>query len=127
MRSRKLILILSVMVMILAIAAFVLAPSSAKAQGLVEYQLCLVFSQDIPPSAIVEQNDVAFVEEIFGITWEDDYGVIGYCTPMFTGKDKVLTGYRSTIIAYKDVNQDDGLSPGDTEVKRVRQTTHFPD
>lgn len=125
MKKRKLILVLSPLILVLAVVlVFVLIPSAAKAQGLVEYALCAVFPNDIGTN-IEDPDEVALFEEVFDVTWSDDYGVYTYCVPVFTGPDRSFTAIRSIAVAYQDQDGNGILSAYDTEVGRYVQVIRF--
>lgn len=127
MSKRKALVAIVIVVIVLA-AAVALAPSAARAQGLVEYGLCLVAAQDtgvLDPANPDDAESIAGLEEILGIAWQPNYGAIGTCLPKFHRTTHEFTKIQLCFSAYADVDGSGFLSPFDTEEARVCETLKF--
>jgi hypothetical protein len=124
MVSRKSILVVVILALLLGTTVLALAPSTAKAQDLVAYVFCTLLPKDTGTN-LTGEDEVEFFGSMFGVEWQPEYGVYSYCSPVFSGPDKTYTSVRSVLTAYQDEDGSSDLTPGDTQVGVVRQTSRF--
>ena len=130
MRNPKLILVIVLVasILVLVVSILALAPSRVKAQGLIEYSVYACIGDlglfPIPPTPEGEALK-EYLEEWFGIEWQNNYGIFVDCKPKFdkkAGLDKIDICF----IVYSNEDDNERLTPGDTKQSEFCDTLKYP-
>ena len=115
MSKKKLLIGLGVTLLVLiAIVVIFSIPSSATAQGLIEYATC-GFDPGVP--LIYDTYPKYQLEAAFGLEdWQDDWGFVYLCSVKFDKKTNIFNKLTMCITAYEDADLTGNFSFGDKKL-----------